>query len=969
MRLTYFGGPAWDGGALPARGRGQEALLFRLALDTATTVSYRALAEDVWPQDPPEDPRAALQSLASRLRRALPAGTLEAVSGGYRLTLSRDEIDLTRFQDLAASARHDADPSRADAALALWTGDPWAPDGFDWAVRDLLEDRAALEQLTRALPAVPSAPQAAPAVPAALTPLVGRADELDLVAAQLAAARLVTLIGPGGAGKTTLALETARRHAGAIVVELAPAAAGEVWPALAGAIGRSMRLSEAPTALDPREHVHTALSGRTVLVVLDNCEHVSAEAAAVALDLLRAVPGLRLLATSREPLGIAGEAFVDLGPLPEADAVELFSRRVRAARGTAPLASDRLTVQRIARRLDGLPLALELAAAKTRTLTLAEIDEGLDDRFALLAAGPRAADPRHQTLRALIDWSWEMLTEAERTALLASAVFPDGIVAADAPAVAAQFATDAAAFDSLVDRSLLHRSDGRFRLLETVREYGLDRLRGRGDDASFRADAARVLAELALRRDPLLRGPGVRAALAWFDANDENISAAARATADDPALHETGVRLVRGCFWAWAMRERFGDLSGRLALFASDDDPLESEPAVVVNGLQMVVRMFATAARLSMAAEAGDGTDDRAAELQQELFGDPPAEPEDVAALVARAQQISQAARAHASEVSLVLPPFLAAAARGLQQAEHSPPQVWGFDLDIDLAADTPLWTRAFVALLRTAFSQNAGEIQTLGEQSERALTMFREVGDVWGTAFASQMRSEWLMLHGLLDEALEVADASTRDLAGLTSAWDLLQQRSIGVNLLVRMGRFDQARERLESIRADAEADGSVRSLLQYGFTLGDLELAAGDGAAALRAFDTMPHEDAVGPERQILAWSAARRAQALLLLGLGDQARDELLRAIPVAMRTGDQPILAEAALTLAAWFAFRGADDTARRAFSLSVRLRGLADETDPNYRRLIERLGQPHPRDADGVDLDELMGLLEADAGSR
>ncbi|WP_197425761.1 AfsR/SARP family transcriptional regulator, partial [Microbacterium hominis] len=180
MRLTYFGGPAWDAGPLPARGRGQEGLLFRLAVDAGAVVSVRALADDLWSLDAPDDPRAALQSLVSRLRRALGAATIASVSGGYRLTIGRDEIDLTRFQDLVSEARAAGDPAAAAAlarrAIALWVGDPWVPDGFDWALRDLLEDRAHAERLVAAdAAAAAAAPDAdapaasrAPAVPAAL---------------------------------------------------------------------------------------------------------------------------------------------------------------------------------------------------------------------------------------------------------------------------------------------------------------------------------------------------------------------------------------------------------------------------------------------------------------------------------------------------------------------------------------------------------------------------------------------------------------------------------------------------------------------------------------------------------------------------------------------------------------------------------------------------------------------------------
>lgn len=252
--MRFFGGLAVtsdDGEAVVVPGRARQALLLRLAIDAGTTVGTRALAEDVWVRDAPDDPRAALQSLVSRLRGSLPAGLVTSTPGGYRLELTRDDVDVTRFADLVAEARAANDPERARAALALWTGDPWTPhEGFDWLVRDLLEDRAHAEGLiasaaktSTASPPTASAPAASP-VGAALTALVGRSDELDAIRERLRTDRLVTVIGPGGAGKTTLAIETARAVADSIVVELAPAAAGDVWTAIAGAVGRRIRLPE-----------------------------------------------------------------------------------------------------------------------------------------------------------------------------------------------------------------------------------------------------------------------------------------------------------------------------------------------------------------------------------------------------------------------------------------------------------------------------------------------------------------------------------------------------------------------------------------------------------------------------------------------------------------------------------------------------------------------------------------------------
>ncbi|MFG6402972.1 ATP-binding protein [Microbacterium sp. P04] len=935
MKLRFFGGIAVDGnggvtdGGAPTLvpGRGQQALLFRLAVDASTTVTYRALAEDIWGTDAPADPRASLHSLASRLRKALPTGTLEAVPGGYRLNVPRDDIDITRFADLVARARRAADPgdaaSLAQGALSVWAGDPWTPgDGFDWVVRDLLEDRAHAERLAGGPRAVTPSPRES-AVPAALTPLVGREPELALIEGQLAVERLVTIVGPGGAGKTTLALETARHHTGVILVELAPVAAGVVWSALAGAVGRTVRLPDsAVTPLSARDRVIQALAGREVLLVLDNCEHVSREAAEVALDLLQTLPGSRVLATSREPLGVPGEAFVDLGPLPISDGIELFERRMRAATGAPPDASDAATVAGIVQRLDGLPLAVELAAAKTRTLSLAEIAAGLDDRFGLLGAGPRGLPARHQTLRALIDWSWDTLSPAERTALQAVAVFPDGIAASDAAVVGGHVDLSPSAFDELVDRSLLTRRDGRFRMLETVRAYGLDRLRAGGDEAVFRAAQAEAMAELAAARDQTLRGPGVRAGLGWFDANEDNLASALRYCADS-GRRATGVRLVRALLWPWVLRERVEDLASSAIAFDDAEAALESEPAVVVAGLALLADAFP----IVMAGAQPPNTQEERAEGAR--------------AFAERGQQIIAAVRQHPSDLSSALPPLVRSI--GDAVANRAQDLTWanGITFAEGPAADAPPWTHAFLSALRAGAAQNAGDVETLGTQSESSLRVFRELGDPWGIAFAGQLKSEWLMLEGRLEEALETADRSTAALTGLTSSSDAVQQRSSTVGLLLRLGRIEEARARRLELEDYADRDGSERAMMQVRMIDAVIEIAVGDGEAALGHLTGIDPVSA-GLPPQLTAWRGSKLAQALVLLDRVDEAREALLEAVPPSILSGDQPIMADVALSLAGWLVATGQDAAARRAFAVSSGLRGRPDETDPFRIRMLARM---------------------------
>ena len=955
MRLRFFGGLAveTEGGPAVVRGRGQEALLFRLALDAGTVVTYRTLTEDIWPDERPIDPRAALQSLASRLRRELPEGALEAVPGGYRLQLAREQVDITHFQDLVAEARRAApsDAARsARAALALWTGEPWTPgEGFGWVLQDLRQDRAHALRLEEAPLAAASSPGepipgGADPTPAPLTALVGRRDELDRIAAQLASERLVTLLGPGGAGKTTLALETARRRPGALFVELAPVTGDEIWNALDGAVGRRMRVAESTSVpASPRERTLQALRGRDVLLVLDNCEHVAGAAAAVARDILLAAADVQILATSREPLGVTGEAFVDLGPLSAAEGDELFSRRVRAARGTAPSRDEMPEASRIVERLDGLPLAIELAAAKTRTLTLAEIDRGLDDRFTLLKSSARVGDARHHTLRALIDWSWDMLSGGEREALTAVAVFPDGIGTEDLGDVADAFGVTIGDVDALVDRSLLRRAEGRYRMLETVRDYGRDRLSALGTLESARRRQAEVMARLALRYDAHTRGAGVRAAVAWFDANEDNLVAATRwsATTGEAPL---GVALARGQLWVWLIRERMDEIQTAVTAFAPAAAGLASEADVVVSAVALGLEV----ARASQTDGVREGRDhDR------------------IVTLARRADDVVAAASRHPSELTLSLRALLPGVVAILQEPDRGAGWSRSYVISEDAAGDAPEWTRALVAVMRAAAAQNDGNARVLGEASERALELFRGIGDPWGTALASQMRSEWLVLNGRLEEALAIADAAAPGMDGLATPWDIVQQRAQCVGVLLRMGRTDEARERLTQLVAIAQESGGDRVRTQVAFVQASVEIACGDADAALAALDVVLESQQPFPE-QLTAWGNSKRAQALVLAGRTDEARDALRVAIPVALRTGDQPVIADTIVSVAAWLAATGDAGAARDVLAQADTVRGGRDESDPFIARLRRRLNESGAADtladAAAPTLETLLDLV-------
>src|SRR6266702_2531639 len=566
-------------------GRQLRVLLTLLALNAGRVVPVTTLAGELWPDDPPENPGNALQTLVSRLRAELrQAGAGEVIEShpaGYRLAVPPEAVDVMAFEELAAQGRRalaDGDAGLAarvlrDALLA-WRGQPLADAaGSDFAEAtaarltelrsSVLADRIEADltlgegaslvgelrvllsadplaerpraQLMRALYAAgrqaeaiaayhegrellgvdPSArleqvylgilrggeqendperagvpARARPSASRAQSPLtsfVGRDEDLPRVLKNLDAARLVTLTGPGGVGKTRLAIEASGRlGAAAWFVPLAPVTEpAEVAYTVLDTLGIrepviARRAAEPGTG--PPDRLAAALGDRDDVLILDNCEHVIEAAAALAGHVLAACPRLRILATSRQPLRIDGETLCPVPPLPIPPApaapvtiasygsVRLLRDRAVAVQPDFELGeANAAAVARICRALDGMPLAIELAAVWLRTLTPAQLAERLDDRFALLTGGIRTALPRHQTLRAVVDWSWDLLSERERVLARRLAVFPGGVTLTAAEQVcaghpgqeASQLPASAVltALAGLVGKSLLTRSD------------------------------------------------------------------------------------------------------------------------------------------------------------------------------------------------------------------------------------------------------------------------------------------------------------------------------------------------------------------------------------------------------------------------------------------------------------------------------------------------------------------------------
>jgi predicted ATPase/DNA-binding SARP family transcriptional activator len=415
-------------------------------------------------------------------------------------------------------------------------------------------------------------PKAAGNLRERLSSFVGRDAELEQLREALRSSRLVTLTGPGGAGKTRLAVEVAaalreKHRNGAWLVELASVAkADEVAPAVAGALEASAFAGPQPAG-STTQLIVRHLAGRSLVVVLDNCEHVIGEAATLADTLLGAVPGLRLIATSREPLGIPGEVLVPVGGLAVPAAVELFTDRARAVR-PGFLEDERAgdVIEDICRRLDGLPLAVELAAARLRALPLATVAERLGDRFRLLTGGARTALPRQQTLRAVVDWSYDLLFEDERRLFARLAVFTGGCDLAAAEAVCADDQIPAGeildVLSRLVDKSLVTgpgaAGEARFSQLQTLWEYGRDRLGESAGADAMRARHGAYYRQVAVDAHEGLRGP---AGPAWRDRLTSE-SGNLRAALDwFIAVGDAGgaLSLASGMTWLWFINGDFAE--------------------------------------------------------------------------------------------------------------------------------------------------------------------------------------------------------------------------------------------------------------------------------------------------------------------------------------------------------------------------------------------------------------------------
>jgi predicted ATPase/DNA-binding SARP family transcriptional activator len=602
--------------ALPPRVR---TLLGALVAARGRVTSAERLIAELWPVAAPPTAASAVQVYASGLRKIV-GDRLQTVAGGYALTGPSDSDEFesgsldesltlwrgpayegaqggpmvaaesARLEELLLAARQrwaDRESAHGRPVLAELSGwvaaDPTAEplverlmlalhragrtvdalELYDRTTTALAEyETQPRPELTALAEAVrrhdPTLERPAPGLPGPRNRFIGRRAELDRAIALLGTSRLLTVVGPGGCGKTRLGYELAREvateYAAVHVVELAGHPAGLLVERVAAAAGA--REEPGVPVLDT---LARSLAGRDLLL-LDNCEHVRAEAAALVHELLPKAPGLRVVATSREPLGLPGEVVFPLTGLAtpargshdaRSDAVRLLADRVAAARGGVALRPDELPVAaELCRRLDGLPLALELAAARLRALSLPDIMPRLDRRLDLLVGTSPVA--RHRTMRAAIDWGYELLDRPQQELLPRLSVFAAGFDLAAASAVAGTDALDP--LTQLVDRSMVERTDSRYRLIETIREYAAERL-GADDPAHQRH------VELWVERlDPPVPLDGAAHArwLADLTAEYDNIQAAL-ARALDRGQPEQGLSIATAMWSYWWITGRMAE--------------------------------------------------------------------------------------------------------------------------------------------------------------------------------------------------------------------------------------------------------------------------------------------------------------------------------------------------------------------------------------------------------------------------
>ncbi|RKS77328.1 putative ATPase [Actinomadura pelletieri DSM 43383] len=797
--------------------------------------------------------------------------------------------------------------------------------------------------VSAAPPPGPPPPAARPArtnLPAQLTSFVGREEESRRVGKLLRETRLVTLTGPGGAGKTRLAGESA----GALVDEMpdgvwfVPLARvsdpKDVVQAVLVALGvlETVRPGEQLVVARPLERLIDYLAAKRMIVVLDNCEHVLDAAARLAGHVLTQAEGVRILATSREPLGITGESLCPVPslPLPDDDvtdpadalgygAVRLFADRAAAVRPGFTVDTDTVAdVTAICRALDGIPLAIELAAARLRSLTSGQIAARLGDRFRLLTGGSRTALPRHRTLRAVVDWSWDLLDDAERTVLRRLSVFAGGAAPDAAVHVCGLEAPDAPdphdvidVIAALIDKSLVMAEGDpqvRYRLLETVRVYAAERLAEAGETERVRSAHAAYLIDLAERAEPeLRRHDQLRWAELLVDERD-NVTVAFRHVIET-GDKESGLRLVGALLWFWALRDMEIE-AGPWAIAVRDMVGDTAPP-----GLEEHHALCRLAAGLTAEMSRGAGPTPRSL---QAIF-------EDVVGLVPAPPR---------HPILALLEPAFALFSGDMEEVRHRLRRV----------EDHPdPWISAIAHAFLAHMGINTGHIDDAAGEAADAYARFRDLGDRFGMILALSGMMQVATARGELAEAVRLGEEAH----GYATLGVSPEQGAAILTQLARVraqqGELSRAYEDVELALAQLERIGELADAAGASLLLCEFALRDGDREAARLHADRAHKWIEPRRHRPDFAQAARRTFSRLGCLaeedGDLDGARRWHVRAfddLENDVLTGN-PSLASLVEGLAAFAAARGCHARAAELLGTAHNLRGYHDMTGYDAQR--------------------------------
>ncbi|MFT4289036.1 ATP-binding protein [Nocardioides sp.] len=869
----------------------------------------------MWADEPPANPTKALQVVVSRARGATSPEAIERTSRGYRLALEAAAVDAWALRPeglrLAAEGRYaEALPllERAEAdddvvaallrAVAAVQGVPAALERYE-AYREDLADRLGVdpspalrglhaELLARDRPVRSGVHYDADR-------LIGRDADVAALQVLVKGHRLVSIVGAGGLGKTRLAHLLARQAEQPAVhfVELAgvtsaDGVAVEVADVLGVRESVTLRDAIALRGADLLARIVDAVGTVPSLLVLDNCEHLVEAVADLVSALLSRTPALTVLTTTRTPLGLSAERVYLLPELSTDDGLRLFTERAVAARPGVVLVEKE--VRELVERLDGLPLAVELAAAKVRAMSVTEIARRLDNRFALLRGGSRDAPERHQTLLAVIDWSWNLLGEEERVALRRLAVFRDGFSLEGATAVLGQDSLDlvlALAAQSLV---VVRESDGeiRYRLLETVREFGRMQLVDAGDDAGAEQRLRAWAVDLATLVGRRLNTPDQILAMRQIRTEEGNLVDVARR-----GLADADVTVVAPIFstlsWFWMIEGSHLKVMGMSQ--AVEDLLLGSE----------IPSELADAARSCLASSVGNGA------IFRGTLGGPGLD--------------------RLRELGTGDDPQIAAMVRIM--SEGGADGMFGTDLgNLEELVDDPDRQVARLARMWIAHAyENRGDLDAACELTRRALELCGDDEGPWmRTALTTQL-SGFAANAGDVEEARRLAAAALPDLWALGAYEDHSQTRAALAILDLRRGRLDEAERTL----AEVEREEGARSVFGGGVSLAcgraELLLARGEVAAGLAAYATAVAEMGArgipglalppGFEPWVLYPQAALLAASVRHHERAEQVRDSLIAKVARSTeRDGfpDVPIFGCVLFALAVWEASYGDKEAA-------------------------------------------------------